>query len=101
MNGCQAIAFSQQGETFQDRILGMMPTIEDGADSFDKGFAACSALIALSSGLGPAKPADVATLDLTIIGTTRIPAKRAGMYQTYWFHHCSSACRWTVHDTST
>src|SRR4051794_19711933 len=101
MNDCQAIPFGQQGQTFQDRILGMMPTIEDGADGFDKGTPACPALIPLSSGLGPSKPADVATPDLTIFGTTRIPAKRAGMHEVCLFHSCSSAYRWTVHDTST
>ncbi len=35
MNGGQAIAFGQQGETFQNGRLGVMPTIEDGSDRFD------------------------------------------------------------------
>jgi hypothetical protein len=92
MDSCQAVAFSQQGQTFQDRVLGMMPTIEDRADSFDKSFAACPTLIALSAGLGSSKEADVTAINLAILATMRIPAKGAGMHQPCWFLHKSSAC---------
>jgi hypothetical protein len=91
MDSCQAIAFSQQGQTFQDRVLRMMPTIEDCADSFDKGFAACPTVIALGASLGPSKEADVATTNLAVLATMRIPAKGAGMHQPCWFLHEPSA----------
>jgi hypothetical protein len=87
MNGGQAIAFRQQGQTFQDGILGMMPTIEDGPDRFNKGFATCATLIALGSGLGTPKPTDIAVIHLAVGSTARIPAEGAGMHQLCMVHH--------------
>src|SRR5262245_33344043 len=86
MDGGQAVAFGQQRQAFQDGILSMVPTIEDGSDRFDTGVAAGPALIALSTSLGAAKAADVATIDTTIDGTVWIPAKGARMDQVRLFH---------------
>jgi hypothetical protein len=86
VNGGQTIPFGQQGQAFQDGVLGVMPTIEDGSDRFNKGAATCATLMALGAGLCAAKPTDVAAIHETIIGTIRIPAKRAGMYETALFH---------------
>jgi hypothetical protein len=87
MNSGQAIAFRQQGQTFQDGILGMMPAIEHGSNRFDKGAVAGVTLIALRARLGSAKPANVAKRHLPIIRTARIPAERAGMHEGCLFHY--------------
>jgi hypothetical protein len=40
----------------------------------------------LGTGLGSAKPADVAEIYLPIVSTVRIPAERAGMHKGWLFH---------------
>src|SRR6266487_1949178 len=92
MNSGQAIAFGQQGQTFQDRRLRVMPTIEDGPDRFDKGAVTGATLIALGPSLRATKPADVALIDFTIISTVWIPAECAGMHKICLFHCRPSAC---------
>jgi hypothetical protein len=101
MDGSQAVAFGQQGQTFNDRLLGVVPAIEHGSDRFDKGAMTGTTLIALGAGLGSAKPTDVAEIQLPIISTVWIPAERAGMYKSCLFHHRPSTCWCAFHDTST
>jgi len=101
MDGGQAVAFGQQGQTFNDHLLAVVPAIEDGSDRFDKGAITGATLIALGTGLGSAKPADVAAIHLPIISTARIPAERAGMRKGWSFHDRPSPCWCAAHDTST
>ena len=73
------------------KLLAVVPAIEDGPDRFDKGAVTSATLIALGAGLGPAKPAHVAEIQLPIIATARIPAERAGMHERGLFHHYPSS----------
>jgi hypothetical protein len=91
VDGSQAVPFGEQRQTFNDRLLGVMPAIEHGSDRFDKGAVTGATLIALGAGLGMAKPADVAVSDLPIISTARIPAERAGMHEGGLFHYRPSS----------
>src|SRR5437773_490634 len=91
MDGSQAVAFGEQGQTFNDRLLGVVAAIEHGSNRFDKGAVTGATLIALGAGLGMAKPADVTLIHLSIISTARIPAERAGMHEGGLFHHRSSS----------
>src|SRR5207247_11040192 len=74
MDGGQAVAFGQQGQTFNDRLLGVVPAIEHGSDRLDKGAVTSATLIAMGTYLGYATPTAVRELDLTIIDTVWIPA---------------------------
>ncbi len=91
VDGSQAIAFGEQSQTFNDRLLGVMPAIEHGSDRFDKGAVTGATLIALGAGLGMAKPADVALIHLPIIITAWIPAECAGMHESGLFHYRPSS----------
>lgn len=101
MDGGQAIAFGQQGQTFNDQFLGVVLAIEDGSDRFDKDAGTGTTLVALGTCLNSTKPMDVAAINLPLIRTFRIPTERAGMHEQCLFYHLPCACRCAARDIST
>lgn len=71
----QTVALGKEGQTLNDRLLGTMAVIEDGADGLHKSLAANLTLVALRASRGMPELADVPHIDLAVEITGRVPTE--------------------------